>query len=100
MSELTVGRIVQLSTTKDDVVRLSGAPVIPPPTNKKVELPVGAIWGLTAFVYPDRLDCFLHSNEAHGWEATRQAALRLRAELDRILSEGSEKCPYAPKVAS
>lgn len=59
---------------------------------------VRGIFCLEASVYPDRMDFVGHSNEAVGWEKTREAMERIRDELNRQLSQGEAKCPFAPNT--
>lgn len=57
---------------------------------------IEGIFCLEASVYPDRMDFVGHSNEAFGWEKTKEAMERIRDEINRQLREGEHKCPFSP----
>lgn len=52
---------------------------------------------MTARVFADGVTDFAsHSSPDNDWEREKRAMELVRGELDRILSQGPDKCPFAP----
>lgn len=60
-------------------------------------LPEGSVLHLSVTVYRDRMDFVTTASDSNGFECTREALERIKAEVDRQLTDGPIKCPFRPR---